>query len=104
MSRLRPFPVQVCQAYDPKRFNFTKVPQKEILFQLDETAQAAGFEHQAAFGSNPNLVLINVSPIEYGHVLMVPRVLDNLPQVSSSMRTLSSDTVFLFPLASYFSY
>ena len=76
--------LQVCQPYDPKRFNFTKVPQKEILFQLDETAQAAGFEHKAAFGSNSNLVLINVSPIEYGHILMVPRVLDHLPQVCLS--------------------
>lgn len=25
--------------------------------------------------------MINVSPIEYGHVLLVPRVLDNLPQL-----------------------
>lgn len=32
-------------------------------------------------GASPNLVLINVSPIEYGHVLLVPRVMDDLPQV-----------------------
>lgn len=76
--------MQVCQDYDPKRFNFTKVPQKEILFQVDETAQTASFEHKAVLGSSPNLVLINVSPIEYGHVLLVPRVLDCLPQVRSS--------------------
>lgn len=30
---------------------------------------------------SPHLVYINVSPIEYGHVLLVPRVLDCLPQV-----------------------
>ena len=30
---------------------------------------------------SPNLVYINVSPIEYGHVLLVPRVMDCLPQV-----------------------
>ena len=29
---------------------------------------------------SPSLVFINVSPIEYGHVLLVPRVLDFLPQ------------------------
>ena len=29
---------------------------------------------------SPNLVFINVSPIEYGHVLLVPRVLSNLNQ------------------------
>lgn len=26
-------------------------------------------------------MFINVSPIEYGHVLLVPRALDNLPQL-----------------------
>ena len=31
---------------------------------------------------SPNLVYINVSPIEYGHVLLVPRVLDDLPQLA----------------------
>ena len=37
----------------------------------------------AVCGASPNLVLINVSPIEYGHVLLVPRVMDDLPQVSA---------------------
>lgn len=36
---------------------------------------------QVAPGASPNLVFINVSPIEYGHVLLVPRALDNLPQL-----------------------
>ena len=31
---------------------------------------------------SPNLVYINVSPIEYGHVLLVPKVLDDLPQLA----------------------
>lgn len=29
---------------------------------------------------SPNLVFINVSPIEYGHVLLVPRALSKLNQ------------------------
>lgn len=33
---------------------------------------------------SPNLVYINVSPIEYGHVLLVPRVMDCLPQVQDA--------------------
>ena len=74
---------KVCQDFDSGRFNFTKIPQKEILFHLDETATTARFEHRAMMGSSPNLVLINVSPIEYGHVLLVPRVLDRLPQVTT---------------------
>eukprot|EP00201_Polytomella_parva_P005858 CAMPEP_0175084736 /NCGR_PEP_ID=MMETSP0052_2-20121109/28240_1 /TAXON_ID=51329 ORGANISM="Polytomella parva, Strain SAG 63-3" /NCGR_SAMPLE_ID=MMETSP0052_2 /ASSEMBLY_ACC=CAM_ASM_000194 /LENGTH=754 /DNA_ID=CAMNT_0016356603 /DNA_START=159 /DNA_END=2421 /DNA_ORIENTATION=- len=36
--------------------------------------------HLATHTSSPNLVLLNVSPIEFGHVLLVPRVLDRLPQ------------------------
>ena len=31
-------------------------------------------------GVSPTVVLINVSPIEYGHVLLCPRVLEGLPQ------------------------
>jgi len=34
----------------------------------------------AYVGKSPSLVLINISPIEYGHVLLVPRALDKLPQ------------------------
>jgi len=29
-------------------------------------------------------VLINVSPIEYGHVLLVPRVLESIPQAMNA--------------------
>ena len=38
---------------------------------------------------SPSVVLINVSPIEYGHVLLVPRLLDRLPQ------RIQSDTLLL---------
>lgn len=38
------------------------------------------FEESGKATRSPNLVLINVSPIEYGHVLLCPRVLDCLPQ------------------------
>ncbi|CAL4911267.1 unnamed protein product [Urochloa decumbens] len=41
---------RVLQPFDPAKFNFTKVGQEEV------------------------------SPIEYGHVLLIPRVLDRLPQ------------------------
>ena len=34
---------------------------------------------------SPNLVFINVSPIEYGHVLLVPRVLSKLNQQVDAM-------------------
>jgi GDP-L-galactose phosphorylase len=38
------------------------------------------FEESGKATRSPNLVVINVSPIEYGHVLLCPRVLDCLPQ------------------------
>jgi hypothetical protein len=40
---------------------------------------------QATVHGSPNLVYINVSPIEYGHVLLVPRVMDCLPQVCAAL-------------------
>lgn len=73
---------QVCQGFDEAKFNFTKVSQKEVIFLFDESRSAASsFSYEAEVGnSSPNMVLINVSPIEYGHVLLVPSILDFLPQ------------------------
>nr|GMD90816.1 gdp-L-galactose phosphorylase 1 [Ipomoea batatas] len=45
---------KVLQPFDGNKFNFTK--------------------------SSPSVVAINVSPIEYGHVLLIPKVLECLPQ------------------------
>ncbi|KAL9427774.1 hypothetical protein AB3S75_029872 [Citrus x aurantiifolia] len=58
---------QVLQPFDENKFNFTKIGQEEMLFRLDDS-------------KSPSVVAINVSPIEYGHVLLIPRVLDCLPQ------------------------
>ena len=77
---------QVAQPFDGKKFNFNKALQREVLFQF-EAADAAGFDACAPVTESPNLVYINVSPIEYGHVLLVPRVLDCLPQVRLPTRT-----------------
>ena len=71
---------QVAQPFDGKKFNFNKALQKEVLFQFEPSSEA-GFDASAPVTESPNLVFINVSPIEYGHVLLVPRVLDCLPQV-----------------------
>ena len=72
--------VQVAQPFDSGKFNFNKALQKEVLFQFEPAAEAS-FHPLAPVTESPNLVYINVSPIEYGHVLLVPRVLDCLPQV-----------------------
>ncbi|CAH8337012.1 unnamed protein product [Eruca vesicaria subsp. sativa] len=75
---------KVLQSFDDNKFNFTKVGQEELLFQFE----AGEDDEEAKFfpcmpldpENSPNVVAINVSPIEYGHVLLLPRVLDCLPQ------------------------
>ena len=81
---------QVDQPFDDDKFNFTKARQHEILFCFDggKISNSPSFSPSATVEKSPNVVLINVSPIEYGHVLLVPRVLDKLSQLVSpeSMR------------------
>lgn len=74
---------QVAQPFDDSKFNFCKALQREVLFQFQPGPKdgAASFTPVAPTAGSPNLVFINVSPIEYGHVLLVPRVLDNLNQL-----------------------
>ena len=78
----------VCAAFDPAKFNFTKADQAEVLFQFEPAVCPPGggrrppacYTETGPVDPSPNLVLINVSPIEYGHVLLVPHVLSALPQ------------------------
>eukprot|EP00245_Coleochaete_scutata_P001494 TRINITY_DN1182_c1_g1_i2.p1 TRINITY_DN1182_c1_g1~~TRINITY_DN1182_c1_g1_i2.p1 ORF type:complete len:513 (-),score=102.55 TRINITY_DN1182_c1_g1_i2:373-1911(-) len=72
---------QVLQDFDSGKFNFTKVGQEEALFRFEESEDGfSEFYEFAKIRGSPNVVVINVSPIEYGHVLLVPRVLDRIPQ------------------------
>ena len=78
-----PCRTQVVQPFDDAKFNFTKALQKEVLFQFEEAdvpGQGSGFLPQAPVCASPNLVFINVSPIDYGHVLLVPHALGKLNQ------------------------
>lgn len=75
----------VVQRFDDAKFNFLKAAQKEVLFALTRDGApgtpATWFPEGAPCGPDPSLLLINVSPIEYGHVLLVPRVASRLPQL-----------------------
>jgi len=72
---------KVLQGFDPSKFNFTKVGQDEVLFRFEESEEnKIQYLEKAPVFDSPNVIAINVSPIEYGHVLLVPRVLDCLPQ------------------------
>ncbi|KAK9133246.1 hypothetical protein Scep_012774 [Stephania cephalantha] len=75
---------KVLQPFDESKFNFTKVGQEEVLFQFEESCgDEALFIPSAPIDveSSPSVVAINVSPIEYGHVLLIPRILERLPQM-----------------------
>ncbi|XP_078434027.1 GDP-L-galactose phosphorylase 1-like isoform X2 [Wolffia australiana] len=74
---------QVLQPFDPKKFNFTKIGQEEVLFRFEESSNGTSRYFDGALvgaSTKSNVVTINVSPIEYGHVLLIPRVLDCFPQ------------------------
>ncbi|KAI9161537.1 hypothetical protein LWI28_018420 [Acer negundo] len=77
---------QVLQPFNDDKFNFTKVGQEEVLFRFEESFESKSLYslnapvHAESNSNSPSVVAINVSPIEYGHVLLIPRVLDCLPQ------------------------
>lgn len=72
---------QVLQPFDGKKFNFTKVGQEEVLFCFEESEDGTSqYYEKAPVSWSPNVIAINVSPIEYGHVLLIPCVLDCTPQ------------------------
>ncbi|KAL2523726.1 GDP-L-galactose phosphorylase 1 [Abeliophyllum distichum] len=74
---------KVLQPFDENKFNFTKVGQEEVLFQFEPSNDnEVQFLPSAPIDveNSPSVVAINVSPIEYGHVLLIPRILECLPQ------------------------
>lgn len=74
---------RVLQPFDSNKFNFTKVGQEEVLFRFEAGGGSRSHYFDCApikENDPPNVVAINVSPIEYGHVLLIPRVLECLPQ------------------------
>ncbi|KAM6303784.1 GDP-D-glucose phosphorylase 1 [Podargus strigoides] len=65
------------QPFDPAAFNFTRLRRGELLLRL---RRAAG--HGPA--PDPLLVAINASPLERGHVLLLPEPARRLPQALSA--------------------
>ncbi|XP_060035432.1 GDP-D-glucose phosphorylase 1 isoform X2 [Erinaceus europaeus] len=65
----------VRQPFDPDQFNFNKIRPGEVLFRLQR-----GPDLSPALQQEDILVVINVSPLEWGHVLLVPEPARGLPQ------------------------
>lgn len=73
----------VLQEFDHSKFNFTKASWDEVLFAFHPSMHfrlGCCYHTKKRLGPSPSLVLINISPIEYGHILLVPRCMDRLPQ------------------------
>ncbi|KAI0488917.1 hypothetical protein KFK09_028756 [Dendrobium nobile] len=74
---------KVLQPFDEKKFNFTKISQAEVICRFEESDKnitnyvdaAPIFAHDSV-----NIIAINVSPIGYGHILLIPRIFERLPQ------------------------
>ncbi|XP_058521563.1 GDP-D-glucose phosphorylase 1 isoform X2 [Ochotona princeps] len=76
IQRRQPQNIQsVRQAFDPEQFNFTKIQPGEVLFRLRREPPTPDASQQEDI-----LVMINVSPLEWGHVLLVPEPTQELPQ------------------------
>ncbi|KAE8654217.1 GDP-L-galactose phosphorylase 1 [Hibiscus syriacus] len=75
------YDVTACETKN--KFNFTKVGQEEVLFQFEASEDGEVQFYPSApidVENVPSVVAINVSTIEYGHVLLIPRILECLPQ------------------------
>ncbi|XP_008159484.2 GDP-D-glucose phosphorylase 1 [Eptesicus fuscus] len=77
VQRRRPQNIRsVRQAFDPEEFNFNKIRPGEVLFRLRREPDPPGVLQE----EEDILVMINVSPLEWGHVLLVPEPARGHPQ------------------------
>ncbi|NXS57086.1 GDPP1 phosphorylase, partial [Brachypteracias leptosomus] len=77
-ERRPPQPVHsLRQPFDPAAFNFTRLRPGEVVLRLH---RAAGEPRDGPAAPAPLLVAINVSPLERGHVLLLPEPGRRLPQ------------------------
>ena len=61
------------QPFDDAKFNFTKINlDKELIFELNTDNKN---------DNNRDYVIMNISPLEFGHSLLVPNINEKLPQV-----------------------
>ncbi|XP_078388348.1 GDP-D-glucose phosphorylase 1 [Cetorhinus maximus] len=69
------------QPFEPERFNFTRIPAREVLFQLGRGGGCPEPGEAEAQAEASALLIVNVSPLERGHVLLVPEPARGLPQL-----------------------
>ena len=65
----------VLQEFNADKFNFTKVnKEKEVVAVLSKSTECSSL-------TSKDVIIINVSPIDLGHCLLVPQLDSCLPQV-----------------------
>ena len=65
----------VLQEFNADKFNFTKVnKEKEVVAVLSKSTECSSL-------TSKDVIIINVSPIDLGHCLLVPQLESCLPQV-----------------------
>lgn len=69
--------LSIQQEFDPKLFNFNKINSAEILFEMRKSEEISAPNRPCA----SCVVIINVSPLEFGHCLLVPEPSRCLPQI-----------------------
>lgn len=77
--------LNIKQGFDAEQFHFNKVDPEEVMF---EVAKEGGGGAKGQSGTM--VVLINVSPLEFGHCLFVPDPLLCFPQVLTQFAIQSS--------------
>ncbi|XP_028561337.2 GDP-D-glucose phosphorylase 1 isoform X1 [Podarcis muralis] len=84
-ERRRPQEIQsIQQRFDPQQFNFSKIRPEEILFGMSRgqtSSRPCLAGAQIPPGSAFVLVVINISPLEFGHILLIPDPTLSLPQI-----------------------
>ncbi|XP_078113595.1 GDP-D-glucose phosphorylase 1 [Sander vitreus] len=75
--------LSIQQEFNAKQFNFNKINPEEIIFEMIKDVEG-GKEKGQLHEPCRMVVLVNVSPLEFGHCLFVPDPSRCLPQVLTS--------------------
>ncbi|XP_010882064.2 GDP-D-glucose phosphorylase 1 [Esox lucius] len=81
--------LSIKQNFDSKQFNFNKINPEEIIFEMSKQMPTSQHKDRDACKESVHpgdelcriMVVVNVSPLEFGHCLFIPEPTKCLPQV-----------------------
>ncbi|KAI5100585.1 GDP-D-glucose phosphorylase 1 [Silurus meridionalis] len=85
------------QQFDPKQFHFNQINSAEILFGMHKAGVTSSPRTSAQNGTRATcVVIINVSPLEFGHCLLLPEPSRCHPQILTPLALqIGIDSMFL---------